>query len=88
MISDDERGAEDGPSMEIHMRFIAHESRVTMAPLDTSSDESERLDGASLGGYDLDADDVQRAWEDAVLEKADYIRARRRGWVSSSDDPK
>lgn len=72
--------------MDIHMQFVEHESQVAMALLDVSGEETERIDGASLGGYDLAADDVQQAWEEAVLQKADYIRARRRGWVSSLTD--
>lgn len=83
---DDRDDADDGPSMDIHMQFVEHESQVAMALLDTSGEETVKLDGASLGGYDLDADEVQRAWEEAVLQKADYIRAKRRGWASSPTD--
>lgn len=77
------RGGQEESTMTIHIQFIEHESQVSMALLDTSGEEYEQIDGASLGGYDLDADAVREAWEEAVLAKADYIRARRRGWASS-----
>jgi len=70
--------------MRVDISFVDHESQVTMALLDDSGEEWERIDVASLGDFDHDADEVREAWERAILEEADWIRARDRGWFDNS----
>ncbi|UPW01633.1 hypothetical protein M0R88_05905 [Halorussus gelatinilyticus] len=54
-----------------------------MALIDDSGEEWERLDDASFGGQDLNAEEVREAWERAILKEADWIRARNREWVDN-----
>jgi hypothetical protein len=77
----DELERDEGRSYSIHMQFVVHENQVTMALLEDGTDEeghpvSKQLDGCSLGGEDLDGDEVKRAWERAIIEKAEFLRDR------------
>lgn len=71
----------------MELEFIEHEGQLTLAiwergdhPLD-----SKMVAGASLGGDEfLDyVDDLQRAWEEAVLRKADHIHHKQGGWADN-----
>lgn len=70
---------EQGVDLSFGISFVEHESRVTIG-LWTVGDhpiDSEQIDSASIGGQDLPAEEVRRAWEEEMIRQAEWIREER-----------
>lgn len=67
--------------LQVKTEYVPHESKLTAVLLRVDEDDPgavERIDGASLGDADLDADKLREAWESEILRQAEWIQEERR----------